>query len=144
MGDFGERLKTSIKNANLTQKHIAETLGITPQAFTNYISKNRIPETMILYQISRLCSVSMEWLLTGEGCMDVQGHITNANLLPEEVQLLGMIRQLSRDNRIKLEGIVEGLLLAQGEDFPLDRNEKLSRSKNGNGCEQAATKSETA
>lgn len=64
--NFGSRLREALETANLTQKAVAEKLGITPQAMNNYVN-GRIPETTILFGIAKLCSVSMEWLLTGEG-----------------------------------------------------------------------------
>lgn len=42
-----------------------EELGLSPNAITNYI-KGRIPKAQILYQLSLICDVSMEYLLTGK------------------------------------------------------------------------------
>lgn len=123
MEGFGARLKSAIKKTGLTQKSAAKKLNISTQALTNYITKNRIPEAMILYRIAKLCSVTMEWLLTGEDQTSVEKKgITeeiggdpqeNFYLLPEETGVLNKFRQLSRDKQIKVEGIIEGLLICQ-------------------------------
>ncbi|KYG91232.1 hypothetical protein A0U40_15995 [[Bacillus] sp. KCTC 13219] len=62
---FGERLKIALKDAGYTQKKATESLGLSKNAITNYVA-GRIPDAQILYKLARLCSVSMEWLLTGD------------------------------------------------------------------------------
>lgn len=62
---FGERLKVALKKAGYSQKSATEKLGLSKNALTNYVA-GRIPEALILYNLSQLCSVSMEWLLTGK------------------------------------------------------------------------------
>lgn len=138
MEGFGARLKSAIKKTGLTQKSAAEKLNISTQALTNYISKNRIPEAMILYRIAKLCSVTMEWLLTGEdqtiieepGITEKNGGIYpgNIHLLPEETRVLNKFRQLSRDKQIKVEGIIEGLLICQ-ECETRQEGEKIVKRK---------------
>ncbi|CCQ97168.1 putative HTH-type transcriptional regulator ImmR [[Clostridium] ultunense Esp] len=138
MEGFGTRLKSAIKKTGLTQKSAAEKLNISTQALTNYISKNRIPEAMILYRIAKLCSVTMEWLLTGEdptsvekpGRTEEKGEINlgNIHLLPEETKVLHKFRQLSRDKQIKVEGIIEGLLICQ-ECESRQEGEKIVKRK---------------
>lgn len=63
--DFPTRLKELIKQSNMTQSQIADTIGISKHAFTKYLS-GRIPEASILYSLSKFFGKSIEWLLTGE------------------------------------------------------------------------------
>jgi len=49
----------------LTQKKLAEIIGVSQDTITNY-TKDTIPRADILYKISTICGVSMEWLLTGK------------------------------------------------------------------------------
>ncbi|QUO43424.1 helix-turn-helix transcriptional regulator [Brevibacillus composti] len=151
--DFGERLKRALKEAGYSQKSASEALGLSKNAMTNYVG-GRIPEATILYRIAKLCSVTMEWLLTGEGEREtVKTQATRkeasgyagADLTPGEIEFIAKVRQLTRDNRIKVEGIVEGLLLGQGsETCQQDGTVTSSRSMSGNGREEAAAISETA
>lgn len=62
--EFGQRLKECLKNAGYTQKKATEKLGLSKNAILNY-TKGRIPTTQILHQLSQMCGVSMEYLLTG-------------------------------------------------------------------------------
>ncbi|RPF46819.1 DNA-binding XRE family transcriptional regulator [Thermodesulfitimonas autotrophica] len=65
MPSFGRRLKQALKEAGLTQKEAARTVGVTEQAMSNYVS-GRIPEARILYRLARLCGRPMEWFLADE------------------------------------------------------------------------------
>ncbi len=64
MNDFGERLKIALKEAGYTQARATEELELSKNAITNYVG-GRIPDATILYKLSKLIGVSMEWLLTG-------------------------------------------------------------------------------
>ena len=46
---------------------IKERLGISYQAVSNYLNKNRLPSAEILVLISDRTSCSIDWLLTGRG-----------------------------------------------------------------------------
>lgn len=63
---FPNRLRTLIKENHLTQVELSEKLGISKYALNNYVQGTRLPETSILYSISKFFNKSMEWLLTGE------------------------------------------------------------------------------
>ena len=64
--EFGDRLRKALKVKGLTQIEAANLISITKNAMNNYV-QGRIPETTILYKLALLCSVSMEWLLSGQG-----------------------------------------------------------------------------
>lgn len=59
MKDIGE-----LKN----DAHLAKTLGITPQALSNYKKRKTISGDLIL-KFSKIYGISIDWLLTGEGEM---------------------------------------------------------------------------
>ncbi|MCT4542220.1 MAG: helix-turn-helix domain-containing protein [Vallitalea sp.] len=63
--DFGNRLKKELKKNNITQKEATELLNLSKNAIGNYV-KGRVPTAEILYKLSNLFNVSMEYLLTGE------------------------------------------------------------------------------
>ena len=62
---IGERLRYLRKNRNLTQKRLAEELGLLQAAVANYESGNRKPTYEILIKIAQFFKVSTDFLLLG-------------------------------------------------------------------------------
>lgn len=62
---FGERLKNAIKESDMTQKDLAKKIGISKTSVNNYVN-GRIPDVVILYELSSFLGATMEWLLTGK------------------------------------------------------------------------------
>ncbi len=67
-----------------------EELGLSQNAITNYI-KGRLPKTQILYQLSHICDVSIEYLLTGND--------TNMQLDEQTKLLLKFYNKLDKQNK---------------------------------------------
>ncbi|MCF8118353.1 MAG: helix-turn-helix domain-containing protein [Desulfarculaceae bacterium] len=65
--EFSARLKGLLKNHGITQKALAEELGVRTATINNYCKGGRVPEWNILVEIARLLNVSCDWLLTGQG-----------------------------------------------------------------------------
>lgn len=63
MTDFGELLKNLRKSAGLTQKQLAERLGISKNAVSYYEKSLRCPSSDILIKIARVFHVSADYLL---------------------------------------------------------------------------------
>ncbi|HHL38954.1 MAG TPA: hypothetical protein ENJ37_00425 [Deltaproteobacteria bacterium] len=51
----------------------ARTLGVTPQAFSNYKKRGEIPTDLVL-KFAAIYGLSVDWLLTGEGEMHRSGN----------------------------------------------------------------------
>ncbi len=126
--NFGERLKLALKRAGYSQKKATEELQLSKNAITNYVA-GRIPDAQILYKLAKLCSVSMEWLLTGEEYIPKQ-----ESLNPDESELLELFRKLPYRDQLKAIGYMESALSNQT---------KKGTSSNLNHGEEAAT-NETA
>lgn len=62
---FSQRLKQLMTQSGFSQEELADFLDISQPSVSNYLS-GRIPPAEILYKMSRLFGVSMEFLLTGE------------------------------------------------------------------------------
>ena len=62
---FPERLKMCIKESGCTQIDLARRLGISKHSLTKYMG-GRIPESAILYELSRHFNKPMEWFLVGD------------------------------------------------------------------------------
>ena len=63
--NFNQRLKQSRQSVNLTQKQVAEHLGMTPNAYQKYELGTLEPNLSKLVQLSNLFHVSIDYLL---GC----------------------------------------------------------------------------
>lgn len=127
MNDFGERLKKTMKETGYTQVKVTEELELSKNAITNYV-KGRIPDATILYRLSRLLGVSMEWLLTGINFENTKKNIDISNeITSEELRIIELFRQLSDREKIKIEGIIENKI-SESQEF---KKGKLSTSQNG-------------
>ena len=123
--NFGERLKMALKAAGYTQKKATEELELSKNAITNYVA-GRIPDAQILYKLAQLCSVSMEWLLTGE---DHPSHSTEkANSY--EMELLQLFRRLSQEDQLRTLGYIES---------SIDKQDKKASSSSSIHGEETAT-----
>jgi transcriptional regulator with XRE-family HTH domain len=63
--NVSERINLVMKDLSLTQKQLAEKLGITQPAVSMYLS-NRIPPAPVLLKLATLSGKTVEWILTGE------------------------------------------------------------------------------
>jgi len=143
--EFGDRLKQALKKAGYTQAKATETLELSKNAITNYVA-GRIPEAAILNKLSKLCNVSMEWLLTGEEPIQEESLIGEQQskyevdrlwpLTDQERDMLWKYRQLdARDQEDASENI-------EMKYRRLTKRGMSSNSRNGGGGsgEEAATK----
>ena len=67
---FNQRLKQSRQSVNLTQKQVAEHLGMTPNAYQKYELGSLEPNLSKLVQLADLFHVSTDYLL----CRDEFPH----------------------------------------------------------------------
>ena len=64
---FGDRLAGARDAAGLSQQTLAEKLGVKPSTIAAWENDLKEPRANRLQMVSGLLSVSMSWLLTGEG-----------------------------------------------------------------------------
>jgi len=84
MVNFGETLKRLRKQAGLTQKQLADCIGVTKSVVSYYELQERYPSPEVLIKLSRIFGVSTDHLLglTSGQTVDVSG------LDEEEIALL--------------------------------------------------------
>ncbi|MEE8382194.1 MAG: helix-turn-helix domain-containing protein [Thermodesulfobacteriota bacterium] len=90
--DFNGTVERMLLSGNLRNKSaIARKLGITPQAISNYRKRDKLPSDLVI-KFAGIYSLSVDWLLTGEGRMyrpeikennPLLSHATNKELLAE-------------------------------------------------------------
>ena len=66
MTDFGTRLKRARKLRHMTQKQLADRLGVEQSAISNYETNFRLPASSALMAIAEELSVGVDYLLGGE------------------------------------------------------------------------------
>ena len=60
---FNEKLKLTRKSVHMTQRHVAELLGISERAYQHYEMGTREPNIEMLLRLSILLNVSLDDLL---------------------------------------------------------------------------------
>ncbi|MDW5298730.1 MAG: helix-turn-helix domain-containing protein [Sedimentibacter sp.] len=111
--DFGTRLKRCLKDAGYTQVKATETLQLSKNAILNY-TKGRIPEANILYELAKICNLSMEYLLTGKEEL--------TNLTEDELNLLSKYNLLNDKNKGKVENFIDERLNEQEKNLTDTKN----------------------
>lgn len=84
MVDFGGRLKKLRLDAGLTQKQLADKLGITKSVVSYYEQQERNPSPEVLVQLSRIFHTSTDFLLG----LDTRKVLDVSELSDEEAALV--------------------------------------------------------
>lgn len=66
MSDFAENLRTALDRSGMTQRQLADRLGVTEVTISRYVRGDRRPRCNILYDISKALGVPVVFLLKGE------------------------------------------------------------------------------
>ena len=67
--DIGGKIKKSRTDAKITQEQAAQALGISRQTISNWENERSYPDIVSVLKMSDLYSVSLDYLLKGEGHM---------------------------------------------------------------------------
>ncbi len=86
MDTIGERLRFLRKRLGLSQKEMAQKLGISRVALARYENNKRYPDTAILAKIAQILGVSLDWLVTGKGEMFTSERDELLNELVNELE----------------------------------------------------------
>lgn len=96
MVNKGNKLKNLRSEKNLTQKQVADRIGLAISAISSYESGTRYPSYEVLIKLARMFHVSTDYLLgiTDKRNLDVTGlDDSEVNLLS---QLTEMLRKKSK------------------------------------------------
>lgn len=63
--DYGERLKKLREKIGLTQKFVAEKIGVKNNTLSSYESAKRQPDFQTLKKLADLYEVSIDYIITG-------------------------------------------------------------------------------
>lgn len=87
MDTFGKRLVAARQKLNLTQKELADRLGITPTRLNYWEKDKREPDVHMIKQISRALSVDPNYLI-GVWSSDMYEDFQNARTDEDRLMLL--------------------------------------------------------
>ena len=93
MVNMGEKLKSLRLQKNLTQKQVADRIGLAISAISSYESGTRYPSYDVLVKLARIFHISTDYLLgiTDTRNVDVTG--LNNNEIELISQLVDMLRK---------------------------------------------------
>ena len=99
MVNMGEKLKSLRIEKKLTQKQVADRIGLAISAVSSYESGTRYPSYDVLVKLARIFHVSTDYLLgmTDKRNIDVTG--LNDNEIELVSQLVDMLRNKNNDVR---------------------------------------------
>ncbi|MDR3597687.1 helix-turn-helix domain-containing protein [Clostridium sp.] len=123
--NIGDRISKRLSELGLKQIDISKQTGLSKNTVSNYINNVRIPDTESCYKLSKVLSVSMEWILTGNdnnktsinqftpfigGGIDANSNILNKTLDKREFQLLNSFSCLNELDKKAVENIIDAFL----------------------------------
>ena len=101
MTDFGTRLKRARKLKHITQRELAELLGVEQSAISNYETNFRLPVASALMEIANHLDVSVAYLLGGEALgedadIDSFDSVTASSLVYSQTDLKQIQTEIGR------------------------------------------------
>ena len=95
--DIGGKIKKSRTDAKITQEQAAQALGISRQTISNWENERSYPDIVSVLKMCDLYSVSLDYLLKGEGPMkDYLDYIEEStNTVKSKVRLSKLLLVLS-------------------------------------------------
>lgn len=113
--DIAARLRQARLSAGKTQKEVADCLGITYQAVSNYERGKTKVESDVLIKLSRIYGISVPALLGEPVEAPVVSECTSDSFTEEETQLISNYRKLSRRGKELIQEQMSLALLAYTE-----------------------------
>lgn len=91
----------------MNQKQLQKELGLSNSAFSDWKKGKGRPSVDALARFSAFFGVSMDWLTFGS--VDTSGNQAIATN-PQEVSILLKYRKLPREQRVRLEAYLDGMV----------------------------------
>lgn len=95
--DFGDKLKDLRQQAGLTQKQLADQLGVTKSVVSFYERSERTPSPDVLRKLAAVFHMSTDFLLD----IDRVKRIDISGLDDNDIQLVSMLVDTLRKKNIK-------------------------------------------
>ena len=96
MESLALRIKQSRESKGLSQKTLAEKIGVSSSAISQYESTsyfNSEPSVKNLIRISKVLDISVEWLMTGRGIQGIEDFLLNEkNTYKDDNRLISLTK----------------------------------------------------
>lgn len=100
---FGERLKETLEQRDITQKSFAVKLNVSESAISDYVNNRRLPNLLLIVDFAKELDVSIDYLL------DYHPDPNSVALSPAETELIRVLRTLPKDKLDALVSLIETL-----------------------------------
>ncbi|BFH18033.1 helix-turn-helix domain-containing protein [Paenibacillus melissococcoides] len=143
MKTIGERLRFLREQAGLSMNELEDSIGAS-RGSVNKWEKGSIPGGKYLITLSDYFNVSTDWILKGEKEIFAQNEVSKRlnSELPElsysDIELLAKFHQLTEKEQGRIEERIE--IYLSERKTKTDSSSKQSRSTNGDGREEAASR----
>ncbi len=109
---IGNRIKTLRTQSHITQRELAEKIGLTPKMISFYEKSERIPPADIIIKFVEIFNVSADYLLGLSSSPDAKEVIHGEQLSTDEKKLIDNYRTLNSDGKQIVIGKVLDLKLS--------------------------------
>lgn len=104
--DIGRRIKSLRTENQMTQKQLAEKVGLTPKMISFYEKGERIPPLDIVEKLVKIFSKSSDYIIGIDNLLneDIKNNVDTdlfpiSSLTAREQDLIQVFRQLTNDNQ---------------------------------------------
>ena len=97
MSEFSRNLINLLYSRGITQRQLAEAIGISEQSVSRYITGNREPSIRIFSDIADFFGVSMDFLIGKNDVDDDEHYIDISDLTGNERECIKMILKCFRN-----------------------------------------------
>ncbi len=123
MCSFANKLKLLREGKGMTKKEVAIAVGVHPSSIGN-LEKGTIPQADLLYKLSKLFNVSMEYLIDSTLTQEIE---LTQSIDTQKMTLLNLYDQLDEQDQEEIIGIIN-LKLTTSKRYSNKISGKLSLS----------------
>jgi len=115
---FSRRLAILLKKNGMSQKDLADRLGLSQPAVHKYLNNKSFPDLKIIFQISSLFGVPVEWLFIEEDAEDgwtdekqIEKDLTYDDLIERAFVYLNQIQKLNEKEEFAVKEFIREIFL---------------------------------
>ena len=124
---FSKRLKELMKEQNDTVYSVAEIIDLSPGTISRYLNKKMTPKITTVKILAQHYDINPTWLMG----YSVEKNLKNnkISLSLKESELIKNYRKLNEESRIKIQGMIEMLIVSNKQENKTDKKGAWSEKK---------------